>query len=142
VTVARSRIEEALEGARAHLRRVGPADVAALAAGDGVLVDIRPAAQRAKHGEIPGAVVVERNVLEWRLDPTSPQRLPAVDGSYLERPIVVVCQEGYASSFAAVSLQSLGLAGATDLDGGFEAWAAAGLPVVPPHPPGGEDADF
>lgn len=140
--MAGSRIEALLEGARAHLHRVGPADAAALAAGDGVLIDIRPAVQRAKHGEIPGAVVVERNVLEWRLDPTSPHHLLAVDGSYLQRPIVVVCQEGYASSFAAASSQALGLAGATDLDGGFEAWAAAGLPVAPPDLPAGEHADI
>src|ERR1700722_6123656 len=122
-------IDALLEQVRSSLDRVGPAEAAALLAADGVLVDIRPAGQRAAFGEIPGAVIVDRNVLEWRLDPTCPHRLPSVDESYLERPVVVVCQEGYASSIAAATLQALGLAGATDLDGGFAAWAAAGLPV-------------
>jgi rhodanese-related sulfurtransferase len=122
-------VDALLDQARSLLDRVGPEDAATLLAGGGVLIDIRPAGQRAAYGEIPGAVVVERNVLEWRLDPTCPDRLPSVDESYLERPVVIVCQEGYASSFAAATLQTLGLAGATDLDGGFVAWAAAGLPV-------------
>ena len=122
-------IDALLERARSRLDRVGPVDAVALLARGGVLVDIRPAGQRTTYGEIPGAVIVDRNVLEWRLDPTCPDHLPSVDTSYLERPVVVVCQEGYASSFAAATLQTLGLAGATDLDGGFAAWAAAGLPV-------------
>jgi rhodanese-related sulfurtransferase len=122
-------IDALLDQARSSLNRVGPAEAAALLARDGVLVDIRPAGQRATFGEIPGAMIVDRNVLEWRLDPTCPHRLPSVDESYLERPVVVVCQEGYASSIAAATLQALGLAGATDLDGGFAAWAAADLPV-------------
>jgi rhodanese-related sulfurtransferase len=122
-------IDVLLQRARSGLDRVSPAEAATLLAGGGVLVDIRPAGQRAAFGEIPGAVVVDRNVLEWRLDPTCPDRLRSVDESYLERPVVVVCQEGYASSLAAATLQTLGLAGATDLDGGFAAWAAAGLPV-------------
>jgi rhodanese-related sulfurtransferase len=133
VTAAESRIDDLLTAARKRLRRVGPEQASALAADGAILVDIRPAAQRAAHGEIPGAVIVERNVLEWRLDPTCPDRLASVDQSYFRRPLVVVCQQGYASSFAAVSLLDLGLAGATDLDGGFDAWAAAGLPV---HHPG------
>jgi rhodanese-related sulfurtransferase len=122
-------IDSLLERARSQLDRVGPTDAATLLARGGILIDIRPAGQRARYGEIPGAVIVERNVLEWRLDPSCPDRLQSVDESYLERPVVVVCQEGYASSFAAATLQSLGLAGATDLEGGFAAWAAAGLPV-------------
>jgi rhodanese-related sulfurtransferase len=123
-----SRIDEAVARARKGLQRVGPAETAAVLESGGLVVDIRPAAQRAASGEIPGAVVIERNVLEWRLDPTSPDRHPAVP----DRPstVVVVCQEGYASSLAAASLQELGLDGATDLEGGFVAWEAAGLPVI------------
>jgi rhodanese-related sulfurtransferase len=128
--VAASRIDELLAAARRGLRRVGPAEAAGLAAADGILVDIRPVALRTAHGEIPGALVIDRNVLEWRLDPSSPHHLPAVDATFSVRPVVVVCQEGYASSFAAAALQAVGLAGATDLDGGFEAWVAAGLPVT------------
>jgi rhodanese-related sulfurtransferase len=90
-------------------------------------VDIRPAAQRAAFGEIPGAVVIERNVLEWRLDPRSDARLPFA-GDYGLR-VIVTCQEGYTSSLAAVALHDLGLQEATDLAGGFAAWKAAGLPV-------------
>ncbi len=126
-TAARARVDEELERARVGLHRIGPDEAAAVLEAGGLVVDIRPAAQRAASGEIPGALVIERNVLEWRLDPTSPDRHPAVG----DRPstVVVVCQEGYASSLAAASLQALGIDGATDLDGGFRAWAAAGLPV-------------
>ncbi|MFE4601546.1 rhodanese-like domain-containing protein [Kitasatospora indigofera] len=92
-----------------------------------LLVDIRPAAQRAAEGEIPGSLIIERNVLEWRLDPTGSHRIPEAAGYDLE--IVVVCSEGYASSLAAASLRELGLHRATDLDGGFVGWAAAGLPT-------------
>jgi rhodanese-related sulfurtransferase len=90
-------------------------------------VDIRPREQRAREGEIPGALIVERNVLEWRLDPASDHRLGVVVG--YQQPIVIVCSEGYASSLAAASLQDLGLVNATDLIGGFRAWEAAGLPI-------------
>jgi rhodanese-related sulfurtransferase len=91
-------------------------------------VDIRPAAQRAEEGQVPGALVIERNVLEWRLDPVSDARLPEA-GSYDLR-VIVMCSEGYASSLAAASLHDLGLSAATDLAGGFRAWARAGLPVT------------
>ncbi len=84
-----------------------------------LIVDIRPSEQRVRDGEIPGAVVIDRNVLEWRLDPTSPHRIPAASGR--DQEIVLVCNEGYASSLAAASLQGLGLRRATDLDGGFRA---------------------
>ena len=101
-----------------------------------VLVDIRPAAQRAEHGEIPGAIVIERNVLEWRLDPRSDARLSF---TRYDLEVIVTCQEGYTSSLAAAALQDLGLLRATDLDGGFKAWQAAGLPVdSEPAPRGGE----
>ena len=120
-------IAEILDDARARLRRLDPAE-AARAAGDGaVLVDIRPAAQRGAEGEIPGALIIERNVLEWRFDPRSDARLPIADRYDLQ--VVVVCQEGYTSSLAAAALQDLGLHRATDVAGGFAAWRAAGLPV-------------
>jgi rhodanese-related sulfurtransferase len=92
-----------------------------------VLVDIRPEIYRATEGAIPGALVLERNDLEWRLDPASDARLP--QAAY-DLEIVLVCNEGYASSLAAVSLQDLGIRAATDLIGGFRAWRAAGLPVA------------
>lgn len=91
----------------------------------------RPAEQRVREGEIPGALIIERNVLEWRLDPASDHRLPAVTGH--EQRIVLVCSEGYASSLAAAGLHEIGLLHATDLVGGFQAWAAAGLPVRRPQ---------
>ena len=125
-----SAVDDLLVRARSGLRRVGPQEAAELHRSGGLLVDIRPAGQRALHGEILGALVIERNNLEWRLDPSSPDRHAAVTED-LTRAVVVVCQEGYASSLAAESLQSLGLTGATDLDGGFKAWAAAGLPTQP-----------
>ena len=120
-------IDDLLAAARARLRRLDPAAVAAAVAGGAVLIDIRPAAQRAEHGEIPGALVIERNVLEWRLDPRSAARLPFADRYDLA--VIVTCQEGYTSSLAAASLQDLGLHRATDLAGGFAAWKAAGLPT-------------
>ena len=119
-------IAEILQAARARLARVTPLEAYAQVTEGAVLVDIRPAAQREAEGEIPGAIVIERNVLEWRLDPSSDHRLPIA--SYALR-VIVVCSEGYTSSLAAASLLDLGIAGATDLDGGFRAWKAAGLPV-------------
>jgi rhodanese-related sulfurtransferase len=121
-------IDEILAAARIRLRRLGPEAVHAAVGRGAILVDIRPAAQRAEHGEIPGAVIIERNVLEWRLDPRSGARLPFADSYDLE--VIVTCQEGYTSSLAAAALQDLGLRRATDLDGGFAAWRAAGLPTT------------
>ncbi|MFF5296943.1 rhodanese-like domain-containing protein [Paractinoplanes globisporus] len=121
-------IAEILADARARLRRVDPHETAAALRRGAVLIDIRPAAQRAEFGEIPGAVIIERNVLEWRLDPRSDARLPFADSYDLE--VIVTCQEGYTSSLAAAALQDLGLHRATDLAGGFAAWRAAGLPVT------------
>jgi rhodanese-related sulfurtransferase len=124
-------IDQILAAARARLDRHQPWR-AALAQREGaVLVDIRPAAQRATTGVIPGALIIERNVLEWRLDPDSDARLPIVDRYDL--PVVVYCQEGYTSSLAAAALQDLGLYRATDLVGGIVAWARAGLPVIFPQ---------
>ena len=122
-------ISEVLEQARTRLDRLEP-DQAWAAMQDGaLLVDIRPQAQRGAEGQVPGALVIERNVLEWRLDPASDARLPEA-GSYDLR-VIVMCSAGYTSSLAAASLQDLGLSAATDLAGGFQAWAQAGLPVEP-----------
>ena len=120
-------IDEQLALARSGLTRLSPEEAAAAHAQGALLVDIRPALQRAD-GAIPGALVIERNVLEWRLDPASPDRIPEVEG--YDQTIVVVCDAGYASSLAAASLQALGLVHATDLDGGFQAWRTAGLPIT------------
>jgi rhodanese-related sulfurtransferase len=124
-------LDELLTEARRRLDRVSPQEAVELQASGALLVDIRPAFQRVD-GEIPGALVVDRNVLEWRLAPTSDHRLPEAPDP--DRVVVLVCNEGYASSLAAALLQDLGLPRATDLDGGFQAWIAAGLPV---HPPAG-----
>jgi rhodanese-related sulfurtransferase len=97
---------------------------------EAILVDIRPEHQRAIEGSIAGALVVEQNVLEWRFDPTSDSRLPVATGH--DVPVIVFCSEGYASSLAAAALQDLGLWRATDIIGGFHAWRATGLPIVPP----------
>ena len=120
-------VEQLLEEARARLRRLSPADAADALAAGALVVDTRPAAQREREGEMPGALVIERNVLEWRLDPASPDRVPDVTG--YDQVVVVVCSEGYSSSLAAAALQDLGYRDATDLAGGFRAWKAAGLPV-------------
>ncbi|GIF19760.1 rhodanese-related sulfurtransferase [Actinoplanes tereljensis] len=128
VTAPPMSIDEILAKARTRLTRLDPFETAAALGRGAVLVDIRPAAQRAEFGEIPGAVIIERNVLEWRLDPRSDARLPFA-GSY-DLEVIVTCQEGYTSSLAAASLQDLGLAKATDLAGGFAAWRDAGLPTI------------
>ena len=120
-------IDELLEAARASLQRVSPHEARQAAAAGALVVDIRPLELRVRDGVIPGALAVGRNVLEWRLDPVGAHRIPEVT-SY-EQVVVVVCDEGYASSLAAASLQQLGLQRATDLIGGFQAWRAAGLPV-------------
>jgi rhodanese-related sulfurtransferase len=121
-------IDALLDRARAGLDRVRPADLTGAIAAGALVVDTRPADQRVRDGPLPGAVVIDRNVLEWRLDPTSPYRLPLADDP--NRRIVVVCNEGYSSSLAAATLQELGLRQATDLIGGFQAWLAAGLDRV------------
>ncbi|MFI9226627.1 rhodanese-like domain-containing protein [Streptomyces rimosus] len=122
-----SAVDALLEAARAGLDRVTPHQAAEIQRDGGLLVDIRYAELRERDGTIPGALSVERNELEWRLDPTGAHRAPQATGHDL--PVVVVCNEGYASSLAAVSLRQLGLYRATDLVGGFQAWRAAGLPV-------------
>jgi rhodanese-related sulfurtransferase len=116
----RQSIDEVLDAARASLTRVTPAQARAAMAAGALLVDIRPSEQRLRDGEIDGALVIDRNVLEWRLDPASPHRIPEA-GDY-ERPVIIVCNEGYASSLAAATLQQLGLEHATDVIGGYQAW--------------------
>jgi rhodanese-related sulfurtransferase len=119
-------VDEMLAAARSRLARLSPPETARAAVDGALLVDIRPQAQRAAEGEIPGARIVERNVLEWRFDPASDARLP--EASYDLR-VIVFCSEGYTSSLAAAALQDLGILQATDLEGGFQAWRQAGLPV-------------
>lgn len=124
-------IDALLEQVRAGLDRFAPREAfAAAEAGDALLVDIRYAALRERDGLIPGALVVERNELEWRLDPRGSHRAPEAVSHDLR--VVVVCNEGYASSLAAASLHQLGLHRATDLIGGFQAWKSEGLPIAPP----------
>ncbi|MGW1817795.1 rhodanese-like domain-containing protein [Streptomyces sp. NPDC002125] len=121
-------IDELLDRVREGYERIGPEEAAAEAAEGALLVDIRYAALREKDGLIPGALVVERNELEWRLDPRGSHRAPQAVGHDLR--VVVICNEGYASSLAVASLHQLGLHRATDLTGGFQAWRTAGLPVA------------
>jgi rhodanese-related sulfurtransferase len=121
MTAPVSAIDRQLARARAVIApRPGPDDLDAVRAAGGLVVDTRPVELRRRDGEMPGALIVDRNVLEWRLDPTSDHRLPEVTGP--DQPIVLFCDEGYASSLAAASLRALGLRRATDLDGGFQAW--------------------
>jgi rhodanese-related sulfurtransferase len=120
-------VDELLAAARARLDRVDPPRAAALIAEGAILVDTRPAWQRTEEGEFVHALVIERNHLEWRLDPASDARIPeAIDHDVVW---IIACSEGYSSSLAAASLQDLGLHRATDLVGGFRAWRDAGLPL-------------
>jgi rhodanese-related sulfurtransferase len=131
-------IETILTAARARLRRVGPREARAAWREGALLIDIRPDEQRRREGEIPGVLKIERNVLEWRLDPASPDRMAEITSH--AQPVILICQEGYASSLAAASLQDLGLVNATDLEGGIAAWAAAGLPFRKGRPQRVSDA--
>jgi rhodanese-related sulfurtransferase len=115
-------VDELVHRSRGRIRRVGPLELDAIGREGGLLVDIRPEFQRAQEGTLPGAVCVERNVLEWRLDPTSPHRLPDVTG--YDQPVVVICSEGYASSLAAATLADMGYVAPADLVGGYCAWRA------------------
>jgi rhodanese-related sulfurtransferase len=117
------RVDQLLSEVRLGMDRVEPAQLEEEVAAGALVVDTRPAEQRARDGELPGAVVLDRNVLEWRLDPTSPDRI--ADADDLDRRVIIVCNEGYSSSLAADSLRRLGLRRATDLVGGFQAWKAA-----------------
>ncbi len=121
-----SAISAMLYECRRGLERVAPGELESVVSAGALLVDIRPDGQRAKDGELPGALVIDRNVLEWRLDPSSPYRLPLATDP--ERRMVLVCNEGYSSSLAAHTLQLLGLRNATDLRGGYQRWVAAHTP--------------
>ena len=121
-------IDELLEHARASLQRVTPEEARRATEAGALLVDMRPIEQRARDGEIAGALIIDRNVLEWRLDPHSAYRIPEIR-SY-DDAVILFCNEGYASSLAAATLQQLGLQHATDMIGGYQAWLAAGLPTA------------
>lgn len=120
-------IDELLDRSRAGLERLTPEAARQAVLGGAVIVDTRPLDQRRAQGVVPGAVVVGRNVLEWRADPTSGY----TDAQLAGRDLIVMCAEGYSSSLAAAALQEIGLTSATDMIGGFEAWRDAGLPVEP-----------
>ncbi|WP_332666427.1 rhodanese-like domain-containing protein [Aeromicrobium sp.] len=121
-----SAIDKLLAQARRNLGRVPVEDLADEVANGAILIDIRPLEQRQCDGDLPGAIVVDRNVLEWRLDPTSPHRLPIATGADVR--LIIVCNEGYSSSLAAATLHELGLSSATDLVGGFQAWRTWSAP--------------
>jgi rhodanese-related sulfurtransferase len=120
-------VEAVLHAARQGVRRLQPEEVLAAAARGALLVDTRTESQRREQGELQGALVIDRTVLEWRLDPASDSRIPEA-GSY-DLEVVVVCRQGYSSSLAAASLRQVGLYRATDLVGGVEGWQRAGLPT-------------
>lgn len=125
-------VDELLAQARATLPdRPSPAEALHAQAGGALIIDIRGDDQRHEHGLIPGAIVLPRNCLEWRCDPASEWRHPAITRRDLR--IILICDQGYQSSLAAATLQQLGHTHATDVDGGFTAWAAAGLPVIGPR---------
>ena len=128
MSVSTVAIDQLLAKARAGLDRVQADELATEIAAGALVVDTRPVEQRDRDGELPGAVVVDRNVLEWRLDPTSPWRIP--EAADFGQVIIVVCRQGFSSSLAAASLRSLGLSNATDMIGGVDAWLDAGLPIT------------
>jgi rhodanese-related sulfurtransferase len=122
------RIEDLLDEARSGLERLTPAQaLEGMRSGEAVVVDIREEERRARDGRLPGAVEIDRNVLEWRCAPASEWRDERVSDP--QRTLVVMCNNGYQSSLAAATLQRLGLPRATDMDGGFARWRADGLPV-------------
>lgn len=121
-------VDALLERARDGMVRLDPYETRAAVAAGALLIDTRTDRQRAVQGDLPGAIVIDRTVLEWRLDPASDSRIPEATGHDLH--IVVVCRQGYSSSLAAASLRAIGLYRATDLAGGVEAWLAAGLPTT------------
>lgn len=129
-TLRRS-IDDVLREARTRLDRLDVREAYQAVQSGALLVDIRPHLNRDTEGQIPGAAVIERNVLEWRLDPASDARLPIAD---YDLRVIVFCDEGYTSSLAAAALQDLGIHRATDLIGGYRAWRAAGLPTTDTTP--------
>lgn len=121
-----SAIGKLLARARSNLDRVPVEDLADEVAQGAILIDIRPLEQRRRDGGLPGAIVVDRNVLEWRLDPSSPHRLPIATSADVR--FIIVCNEGYSSSLAAAALHEMGLRSATDLVDGFQAWRTFSAP--------------
>jgi rhodanese-related sulfurtransferase len=122
-----SGVDDLLAAARERLRRLTPAEVVDAQRRGALIVDTRTASQRSRQGELPGAVVIDRTVLEWRLDPGGRWRIPELRSA--DQVVVVVCSQGFSSSLAAASLQAVGLPNATDMVGGVEAWLAEGRPV-------------
>ena len=123
----RTALDRLLARARSRLVRLRPRQAASAVGGGAVIIDIRPEFQRRADGEIPGAIVIERNHLEWRLHPASAGRIP--EATDMRVQWVVICDEGYASSLAAQTLREMGFTRATDMDGGFDLWKSQGLPV-------------
>ncbi|MDQ1509507.1 MAG: hypothetical protein QOG50_1351 [Actinomycetota bacterium] len=123
-------VDELVDAARASLQRVTASEAHAAVANGALLVDTRPSELRARDGTVPGALVIDRNVLEWRLDPAASHHIPEITSH--DQQVILFCDEGYASSLAARSLQELGLHNATDVIGGIQAWKAAGLPIDAP----------
>ena len=124
-----SEIDRLLAEARSGIERLEPQAAAEAMQRGALLVDTRPLEQRRADGEVPGAIVIDRNVLEWRLDPTCAHRLPQVSDA--DQLVILMCNEGYSSSLAAATLRRLGVRRATDVVGGFQAWVSSGLPVQP-----------
>jgi len=122
-----SAVDDLLANARVGLRRLTAQEAWRETRAGALLVDTRTERQRARQGELPGALVIDRTVLEWRLDPTSPARIPEAAGA--DTRVIVICRQGYSSSLAAASLRALGLTRVTDVLGGVEAWLEAGLPL-------------
>lgn len=120
-------VDALLAAARAGIYRPGPAEMVEARGRGALIIDTRTETQRAEQGELPGAIVIDRTILEWRLDPDSDDRIPEAVDHDIE--VIVVCSQGYSSSLAAASLRALGLWRATDLAGGFESYVAAGLPL-------------
>jgi rhodanese-related sulfurtransferase len=112
---------------RAGVTRLTPTQAQDASLAGALLIDTRTESQRCEHGELPGAIVIDRTILEWRLDPISPARIPEATDTDVQ--VIVVCQQGFSSSLAAASLRRIGLHRATDVIGGFEAWRDAALPV-------------
>jgi rhodanese-related sulfurtransferase len=130
--MTRTTLDQLLAESRAQLQRLDPPAAQQAMRSGATLIDIRSESQVARDGEVEGALTISRNVLEWRLDPASDHRHPDAPG--LDAQVIVMCNEGYQSSLVAATLQRLGFSAATDLDGGFQAWRACGLPVRPPRP--------
>jgi rhodanese-related sulfurtransferase len=122
-------VEQLVDDARGEIERLSPEETFRSLRDGALLIDIRPQQQRHEHGVVPNALIIERNVLEWRLDPSSAFRIPEATGH--DRHVLVLCQQGYASSLAAASLRALGYTRVGDVIGGFDAWQRAGLPVAP-----------